>query len=270
MSSIGAAVVGGLLIDNVIVRRLTVTSFNDNTNQVVWNESMRQGRQMIAKWLAAGASGITSTADDTRTFALNIMLGAGFGKVYDFNTAPTPEDANSSKGPNSMDYRQALRLVLKNAVLIIALGPKMIPKLGWMGNSMKTIGNALVTYQQYMTDMLKEGTMGGKEEVRSQGNLLATLVRASVQDKQLSQPEVFGNMFVYTFGGHDTTAHSLAFTFTILSIYPEVQEWMREELHTVFKDSDPSTWKYEDFGRLKRTHAVQVNPTLSKLLAEPD
>ena len=210
---------------------------------------------MIANWLAAGAAGVTSTADDTRNFALNIMLGAGFGKVYDFHTAP--EQADPSKPKKRMDYRQALRLVLKNAVLIIALGPKMIPKLGWMGATMKTIGDALVTYQQYMTDMLNEGKTEGKE-IRSQGNLLATLVRASVQDKQLSEPEVFGNMFVYTFGGHDTTAHSLAFTFIILSIHPEVQDWMREEIRSVFKDDDPSSWKYEDFGKLKRTHAVQV------------
>ena len=241
------------------MRKLTGSSFNDNTNQVVWNESLRLGRQMLAYWLAAGTNGLTTTANDTRNFALSVLLSAGFGKAYDFQ--PGPNRSEKSERGNSMNYRQALQLVLKNSVLIIALGPKTFPKISWLSKKLATIGNALRIYQQYMTDMLSEAKVEGSE-VRSQGNLLATLVRASVQDKQLSQEEVFGNMFVYTFGGHDTTAHSLAYTFVLLSIHPEVQDWMREEIRSVFTNDDPSSWKYEDFGKLVRLQAVQVSLAL--------
>ena len=210
---------------------------------------------MIDTWLAAGSAGITSTADDTRNFALNVMLGAGFGKVYDFATTPDQAD---KKPRQAMDYRQALQLVLENAMLIIALGPKAVLKLGWLGNKLKTMGKALIVYQQYMVDMLNEETIDPNDK-RSQGNLLATLVRASTIDKQLSQPEVFGNMFVYTFGGHDTTAHSLAFTFILLSIHSEVQDWIRDEIRKVLGSDDSSTWDFENFGKMKRTFAVQAS-----------
>lgn len=242
------------------MRRLAASSFNDTTNRVVWRESARQGRQIIASWLAAGSEGVTSTARDTQTFALNVLLAAGFGKVYDFES----DQAEKQRSHQVMDYRRALHLVLQNAILIIAVGPKAVPRLGWFSNKLKTISTALATYQQYMEDMLNEKGHEA-DNGKAQGNLLATLVRASTIDKQLSRPEVFGNMFVFTFGGHDTTAHSLAFTFVLLSIFPEVQEWMREEIREVFKVADSSTWDIQDFAKLKRTHALQVSESTYKM-----
>lgn len=248
------------------MRRITASSFNDNTNKAVWNESVRQGTQMLTKWLAAGDAGVSSTADDTRQFALNVMLGAGFGKVYDFDVKA--EGKAMEKHINSMDYRQALKLVLENAMLIIGIGPEVVPKLSVFSKSLATIGKAVATYQQYMTDVFSEsttkansGSSTSKDSPlsKAKGNLLETLVRASVENGQLSQREVYGNMFVYMFGGHDSTAHSLAFTFVLLSIHPEVQDWMREELREVLKDEDPSSWSLNDFAKLKRIQAVQVS-----------
>ena len=237
------------------MRRATAASFNDDTNQVVWKESLRQGSQMIATWLAAGSKGVSTTAYDTRTFALNILLAAGFGRVYDF---PSPSDSKDVNSWGNMDYRQALKIVLEHSIAIIAIGPKTLPKFAWLSKRVAKISKALEIYQQYMIDMLDEGRSKGSK-LGSQGNLLATLVRASVKEDQLSQQEVFGNMFVYTFGGHDTTAHSLAFTFLLMSIHPEVQDWIRDEIKTVFKGDDMSTWDFEDLGKLKRTLAVQVS-----------
>lgn len=45
----------------------------------------------------------------------------------------------------------------------------------------------------------------------------------------------------------------------LLSINPEVQDWMREELRRELDGDDYRNWKYESHPNLKRTLAVQVS-----------
>ena len=234
------------------MRRSTAASFNEVTNRLVWNETLTQAGQMLQKWLAVGAKGVRSTAKDSQTLALNILLSAGFGQSYEFASAA--KEAGQGGDLERMSYREAIAAVIENTILIIGVGPHMLPALGAVSNKMAYLGKAYSLFRKYMTDMLDEGRKG---EV-SRENLLGSLVSASHDEKLLTQREVIGNMFVYTFGGHDTTAHSLAWTFVLLSIHPEVQEWMREEIREVFKDKDVEQWTYDDFARLKRTQAVQV------------
>ena len=245
------------------MRRSTATSFNEVTNRVVWREALKQGTQMRQGWLAAGAEGVRSTATNTQMLALNVILSAGFGQSYDFVSDTT--DDHAAKDTDKMDYREAIKVVIDNTLLIIGVGPHMLPTLGSLSNKMAHVGKAYNMFRQYMTDMLAEGRKSSAAETK--GNLLESLVSASRDDKLLSQREVIGNMFVYTFGGHDTTAHSLASTLVLLSVYPEVQEWMREEIREVLKDDNIENWDYDDFAKLKRTQAVQVRSSRPSLAA---
>src|SRR6266516_3183307 len=116
------------------------------------------------------------------------------------------------------------------------------------------------------------------------GNLMTSLIRASddistsvteatetdmMRHKQngLTQDEIFGNMFVFSFAGQDTTSHSLAYTIMLLTANPEVQDWMSEELRYVFKDENSSAWNYEEsLLKLKRTLAILVStPTIANV-----
>ena len=245
------------------MRKITAASFNENANRVVWSETLKQGEAMLQGWLAAGDGGVRSTAADTRMVAINVLMQAGFGKSYDFEPEGTPA-MGKENGEGVMDYRQAMNLILSNAILIIGLGPANLPKLAFLSKKLATLATAVATFQQYMTDMLEQGHKEG-QDVELRGNLLQALVRALHEDNQLSQAEVFGNQFVFTFGGHDTTAHSLAFTFTLLSIHPEVQDWLRDELRRELAGKDPKDWSYEYFGNLKRTLAVQVSTLFGRL-----
>ncbi len=181
------------------MRKVTAASFNEATNRVVWAETLRQGGGMVRSWVGVGSAGVRSTAEDMRTLALNIMLRAGFGKSYGFEAA-----GNKGKAEGKMDYRTAISLVLENAMLIIGIGPGTVPKLGALSGKLATLGTAIATFKQYMADMLDEESHKNGGEVAGGRNLLESLVRASQVEKVLSQEEVFGNMFVYTFGGHGT------------------------------------------------------------------
>ena len=46
-----------------------------------------------------------------------------------------------------------------------------------------------------------------------------------------------GNMFLFLFAGHETTAHSVAFTLGLLAIYPEEQRKVVEQIQELQKES---------------------------------
>ena len=82
------------------------------------------------------------------------------------------------------------------------------------------------------------------------------------QQKGLTIDEIFGNIFVINFAGHDTTANTLAFSLLLLAAYPEVQEWVSDELQEITPGSSEN-WDYSVlFSDLKRCRAVLVSTTV--------
>ncbi|KAH7000343.1 cytochrome P450 monooxygenase-like protein [Ilyonectria destructans] len=245
-------------------RRATAGSFNELTNNMVWTESLRQSHQILETCLACGDSGTNAIADIARQFALNVLMRASFGKAYDFQFPPESQDAIetapsafflSSKRGEIMDYRESLQLILKNCILIVALGPRFLEKWGDINSKLLLLGRATRSFRHHLDAMYEESRLDGKQQ-ELRANLMAYLVRSSTDDKLLTQEEVRGNMFIYAFAGHDTMAHGLAFTLVLMAAHPEVQDWIREELQAVLS-AEHSEWSYESFGRLKRTLSVQ-------------
>jgi cytochrome P450 len=236
-------------------RKCTATSFNEQSNALVWLESLRQGHQLLQHWKKADPRKPSTMAQDTRTLTLNVLTRAAFGKSFDFRGA---RDKKATEGP--LSYRDALALILENAILILALGPDTLKRLSFIPK-LGQLSEAAIEFKKYMSDMFEENSAGAQDQPEK-GNLISSLVRASVEDKLISREEVFGNIFVYNFAGHDTTAHSFAFTFMLLAANPEVQDWMAEEInHVVSKDqsSDP---EYDLYPRLVRTLAVLVRSSI--------
>ena len=110
---------------------------------------------------------------------------------------------------------------------------------------------------EIMLDQAFQAKKRGDDEA---GSLMGSFVKAidTSAGKSLSMDEIFGNIFVINFAGHDTTANTLAFMILLLAMHPEVQEWVAEEIKDVFP-SAASEWSYSDFARLKRCHAVLVS-----------
>lgn len=236
---------------------------------MVWTESLRQSHQILENCLACGDSGTNAIADIARQFALNVLMRASFGKAYDFQFPSESQDAietapsaifSSSKRGEIMDYRESLQLILKNCILIVALGPRFLEKWGDINSKLLLLGRATRSFRHHLDAMYEESRLGDKQQ-ELRANLMAYLVRSSTDDKLLTQEEVRGNMFIYAFAGHDTMAHGLAFTLVLMAAHPEVQDWIREELQAVLS-AEHSEWSYESFGRLKRTLSVQVKSHL--------
>ncbi|KAJ4346334.1 uncharacterized protein N0V89_010263 [Didymosphaeria variabile] len=234
-------------------RKCTAASFNEQSNLLVWKESLRQGQQLLQYWKDnSDVDGPSTMAKDTRTLTLDVLVHVAFGKSFDFYGA---REKRATSGP--LSYRDALALLLENAILIFALGPQTLRKLAFVPQ-LRRLSNAAEQFRQYMLDMFEEQAQHVQEE-KAQGNLIMSLVRASKDDKIITQDEVIGNIFVFNFAGHDTTSHSFAFTFMLLAANPEVQEWMAEEIRHVVGNLDILRADYSMFPKLVRTLAVLVS-----------
>ncbi|TGO54310.1 hypothetical protein BCON_0109g00210 [Botryotinia convoluta] len=75
----------------------------------------------------------------------------------------------------------------------------------------------------------------------------------------LTEEEIYGNLFVYNFAAHDTTAVILNWTIYLLAAHPEVQDWISEEINTVITNDMPSTWDFKEiYPRLNRCLAIML------------
>lgn len=146
--------------------------------------------------------------------------------------------------------------------------------LPFMPKSWRRVGQAAADFKKYMKNMLDEESSSLKEGKASNGTLMASFVRAlgahqkeetassrqtaQSPSKGLTVDEIFGNIFVINFAGHDTTANTLAFSMILLAASPEVQDWVAEELRHVIQDSDEGLEYEKVFEKLNIYRAVLV------------
>ncbi|KAG8159910.1 hypothetical protein KVR01_010547 [Diaporthe batatas] len=244
-------------------RRLVNNSFNDQNNRIVWSESINVASDVLQYWISERS--VKTTADDTRTLALHVMSRAGFGRSFKFQ-GRTKDSANDSNGP-TMNYKDSLKMILDNCVLIFVFGPKFLSK-AWLPQKLRSLHKACVSFQQHMTEAYEEEkrVLGAGESQPADQNFLTLLVRASQGENQghssgvhLTESEIYGNMFTFNFAGHDTTAHTFTFALYFLAAFPEVQDWINEEIRHVAGTRYTQEMEYElDFPRLRRCLAVML------------
>ncbi|KAK5630873.1 hypothetical protein RRF57_006588 [Xylaria bambusicola] len=242
-------------------RKITASCFNESTSEVVWTESITLATDMLKFWSSKEA--VSSTADDVRTLSLHVLSKAGFGKSFKFQS----QDGQSVDTNPALNYKESLKIVLDNCVLIMALGTKFLSR-PWLPTKLQNVHQACVAFQRHMTSVYEEEKRAHAKGLSSDRNLLSSLIRASNEEARassvstgssggLTESEIYGNMFVFNFAGHDTTAHTLMFAIAFLAANPEIQTWLSEELRAVFANRAADEWDYHrDYPRLVRCHAV--------------
>jgi cytochrome P450 len=154
------------------------------------------------------------------------------------------------------NYKESLQTILHNCLLLFVLGTEVI-KNPWLPKKARQLNAAVQSFKAYMTEVYETEKMAFSQDRPASNNLMTQLVRASLGDDGLSETEIYGNMFVFNFAGHDTTAHTLAFTIYLLATEPDVQDWVHTELQHVFGKRPVEDWSYkDDFVKLQRTLAL--------------
>ncbi|KAL9083084.1 MAG: hypothetical protein Q9165_008663 [Trypethelium subeluteriae] len=249
-------------------RKLTATPFNEQKSPLVWNEALDQAHDMLESWLSSSdqSGGFTTTSDDTRTLALHVLAYVAFQRSYPFQSvSKTNNSSTPVKDVSSLTYRDSLFIILSNAIMVMVfpLSAFSLP----FGRRWNQIGWAVHYFRSYMMKQLRDEQQLVKSGLPGTGTLVSNLVRASSEAlpsesanggstlKPLTESEILGNIFVFNFAGHDTTAISLAYGVLLVTANPAVQDWVHEELQYYL--SDDGRLSYNDvFPKLKRCLAV--------------
>ncbi|KAF2967255.1 hypothetical protein GQX73_g6347 [Xylaria multiplex] len=246
-------------------RRVLAAPFNESIMEFVWNESLRQAGSMLRYWSLAGESGVPSMQRDTRTLSLNVLASAAFRKSYPFHGSNNPRIDEAS------NYRDSLQTILDNIVPLMLIPYRFLTS-PLIPHRWAKVGKAAVSFKEHMAEMLENETKALKDGMPGSGGIMTAFARAlkthseetnsskpstRIFKKGLSVDEIFGDVFVINFAGHDTTAVTLAFTMLLLAANPPVQEWISEEISAVTKDIPTEEWDYKSlFPALNRTRAV--------------
>lgn len=234
-------------------RKLVSSCFSDSNLEPVWQESVSQAVDMGRYW--GSRPSVETVAHDTRTLSLNVMSRAGFGKVFPFRGH---HETQIKLQGSTISYKDALQTILENSIVIMVLGTKFLAK-PWLPQSLRNLHYACASFQGYMTELYEAEKKNSVEGSVAERNLMTSLVRASQQetDESLTESEIYGNMFVFNFAGHDTAAHMFVWVMYFLAGNPDVQDWLNEEIQHVFGDRPAEEWNYRaDFPRLKRCLSV--------------
>ena len=218
---------------------------------------------MLEHWVSQDR-GTTDTIDDTMTLALHVLTCAGFGTKHTFQNG-----LQSSRPDQAMTYRDALGLVLQNIIPFAIFSEKFMLS-SFAPKTLRRLGQAKKVFGDHMSGMLEQERRLIASQQAGGANLMSALVRASEDAKEaegrggprqgLTDDEIFGNIFIYSLAGHETTANSLAYTIALLAAYPECQEWLAEEINQVLGDRpqfESSDYTLA-FPKLKRCLATMV------------
>ncbi|KAK4202178.1 putative cytochrome P450 E-class, group I [Triangularia verruculosa] len=242
-------------------RKVIATCFTEQANAFAWSDTVTRAHDMLRYWISQPS--LTTAADDLRTLSLGIMSQVGFGEDSRFEGH---QERLRAGGTSTTSHKDTLQEILENCVLIMALGPEVLAKLeGWLPKKLENLRHACVVFQSHMTRMYEETKtkVANRTFQTSTGprNFLTSLVQAShkMTSEGLTEKQLYGNMFMLAFAGHDTVAHTFTFATLFLAGSPEIQDWISEEVRSVLGDRDTKDLDYErDFPRLKRCLAVML------------
>jgi cytochrome P450 len=222
---------------------------------------------MLDCWVDEG-SGVASVTTDTSTLALHVITYAGFGISYHFSRA-----LDTVREGFSMSYADSLYSVMEN-LLLLMLVPSRTYSFPILPKALKDFKVAVADFKRYMIEMVDLAKARVSEAESVHPNLLNTLVQKSEEllvesggitaSNSLSDDEIYGNLFIFSFAGHETTANTLAYSIYLLAAFPEYQEWVGQELEEVLKGhGSVETICYEEvYPRLKRCLALMVSSSL--------
>lgn len=214
---------------------------------------------MLQIWLSDGPEGTKTTDRDTKVVALHVMTGTLFSRRSSFKSGiETPQH-----GQGTMDFQNAMATILDNLMIVFAV-PTNIMNLSFMPKKFGLVEKAFRAFKAQVATILEEEEAVVSKREPGTGNLITSLIRSSQESKGhsrgLDEKEVLGNVFIYSFAGHETTAAALTYSLLMLAAHPEYQSWLREEIDAVIGDGDNiEEWEYQAlYPRLKRCLAVMV------------
>ncbi|POS72417.1 hypothetical protein DHEL01_v209186 [Diaporthe helianthi] len=215
--------------------RITLPSFGEQVQNLVWDETTRQTDMLCQSWARSGKIGIK---ESIYQLTMNTMSLASFGWSVDWTSGQDCIPAG-----HRMSLVEALTKVISHLPSILLLPRFLLPILPG-----RTAHIACSEFETYMDELIASESRllaeGGSGELRRE-TLLTALLRArreSVAESQsqgsasfsLTDQEIKGNIFIFLLAGYDTTANTMIYTCMVLAIYQDIQDKARQEVDSIY------------------------------------
>ncbi|KZV87709.1 cytochrome P450 [Exidia glandulosa HHB12029] len=222
-------------------RKPVAPAFSERNNKLVWDEATSIVLNMFQSrdWKGKDEVVVDHIVDMTLPIALFVISVAGFGRPVSWD-----DDVVIPAG-HRMTFKEAMGIVSNNMKL-----RALLPD--WAMNLRYEWRMARLAYQEmrmYMVEMIGNRRTAEVKEV--QYDLFSGLL---ADGGELSDEELMGNIYIFLVAGHETTAHTLAFTFGLLAVYQDIQEKLYQHIKSLSPDG--RTPDYEDMPKF--TYALAV------------
>lgn len=230
-------------------RKISAPAFSERNNRLVWEETVRIMVDLFDNlWENKPEIVVDHAVDITLPIALFVIGVAGFGRRISW------KDDLIVPPNHKLAFKDALHIV-STELLIKVITPEFILKREFT-ESMRRVNLGYAELEQYMLDMINSRRNADKKEERY--DLFSSLLDASEDEldgqAKLTDRELLGNIFIFLLAGHETTAHTLSFTFGLLALYAEEQEKLYQHIKSVIPDGRiPS---YEEMNLFTQSMAV--------------
>ncbi|KAN0103584.1 cytochrome P450 monooxygenase [Russula decolorans] len=232
-------------------RKITAPAFSERNNKLVWDETIQIMNDLFDNvWGDRSEIIVDHCVDITLpvTWKSDLVVPPG----------------------HQMTFKDALHILSTNLIqkIIMPNWAKHLTKHS------KNIDLAFCELKQYMLEMVEARRNGDKVEERY--DLFSGLLDAA-RDKPdngagLNDEELIGNMFIFLIAGHETTAHTLCFTFALLALYPDEQERLYQHIKGVMSNLNGTPASFRDlnsYSRFTQSLAVFYETLRMLLTARP-
>ncbi|KAF9059688.1 cytochrome P450 [Rhodocollybia butyracea] len=229
-------------------RKIAAPTFNDRNNRLIWDETTRI---ILALFDDVWGSQDTVILDHALTITLPIALfvlsAAAFGRRISWT------DEEGIPPNHQMSFKVAIHEVSLGCLVKV-----LVPE--WAMGLTAHLRRVRLAFEElniYMLEMISQRRNAEKKEERH--DLLTNLLEASADDLTFNDRDLTGNIFIFLLAGHETTAHTLCYTFALLALYQDEQEILFQHIKSILADGRIPT--YEEMPLFTQSMAV-FNETL--------
>ncbi|KAF8221624.1 cytochrome P450 [Tricholoma matsutake] len=249
-------------------RRIMGPAFNTELYENVWLETVDMYRQMVSDsdWSTSGQMEVPIIQKITFKLAFLLISKCGFGFPATWSTPPKAPDG-------SMTIVEALRCLHDNYKLIIFtpewLRALPFPRFRQIREAHKQLKAFMrAEIEERKTVLLSTGQQPAGQDI------FTMLVKANEDEDakfKLTENELIGNVYLMLLTGHETTAHTLAATLTLLAAHQSIQQEVYQHIISVVgHDRDPVIGDYAKLNKVVSVfyEALRMFPSAFVLMRE--
>ncbi|KAG8528346.1 uncharacterized protein KY384_007264 [Bacidia gigantensis] len=226
-----------------LFEKIVAPLLNESISKAVWNEASSQANALLTSLTdVQSAKGNVGQTDATMAGIRSIAIKVIGSVIYGTQSSWQEGTTEAPKGYR-LTYMDVILEVIEKLFIAVFVPTKVLTS-PIMPKSIQRVGYAVEEYPRHVQQILESERDTGHA---SRKNLLSTLIAASDAESArntgasksrmyLSDKELAGNFFQFTVAGFDTTANTMAYAVTLLALYPEWQDWIREEINEVMHD----------------------------------